>query len=590
MAFLSSVTLPGGGKTNYTAPEPQTTSIPRGFLKNVILPSNLSRAKEIAEMQKSAAEQEREAVRANSLKGIVGNTIKGLPRAALDVGKDIAKGAVEFAISAGEAPARLANPKLSGVALPPTKVPGLGALGPMQSFQSKAVQNVEAGDSPLMASAKGIGETIINDPVGIAFKPLLITGAVALKLAKNLATKKTAQEVVDVLHQTVPNIPPKQAATIAPHIAETTDPVEIQKIIEVSGKMKPASKTVAPIVDDIPENLRPLAEEARKYGSAEEFVKSKPVSYHGSPEPLEKFNNDRGTWFTDDYMNADGYAGGENVYEGVLNLRKPLVIDGGGKKWDELDTPYGKSTQEIVGNVDKEKYDGVVFENIKDNWIDDVDYQEPGTVSYAFRPADAFLNESQLTDLYTSATKGGEKKLSETKLPSKVASSVESKAIEKKLTDGFEGNIAGYDPITIKDQAERVSKLIAEDIDTARAIIRGEKELPKELRGASLITGLEEHALKTGDVSLLQEIANSPLASETSRSAQELRILAERNPDSPVAIMRDIAKTRSEAAKKRIPGGETKARKTAVKEIKAEIAKANTKQTWDEFITDLTCK
>lgn len=442
MAFLSNVVLPGGAKPNYTAPTQAPSQAPgRGFLKSVILPSNLARAREIAELQKQAAEAERVAKEERSLGGIVKNTIKGIPKAALDVGKDIAKGAVEFAVSAGEAPARLANPKLSGVALPPTKVPGLGALGPVQSFQSKTAQNVEAGDSPLVASAKGVGETLINDPVGIAFKPLLITGAVAFKAASKLAGKKTLQEVVDTLHEVVPNIPPRQAATIAPHIAEISDPKEIQTILETSSKLKPAGQQVA-------------QEKA----------------------PIKRFD-----------------------------VLRPVA----------------------------------------------------GT-------------ESE-------------------KLPSKVAKSIESKAIEKKLTEGFEGGVAGYDPITIKDQAERASKIITEDIDTARKIIRGENELPKDLRGSALIAGMEDYALKQGDTEILRELANSPLASETSRSAQELRILAERNPDSPVAIIQDIVKTRGDAAKRRIPGGEKKARAAAVREAKAEIAKANKKQTWDEFITTITC-
>jgi hypothetical protein len=144
-----------------------------------------------------------------------------------------------------------------------------------------------------------------------------------------------------------------------------------------------------------------LSEEAKKYKSAEEFVKSQKLVYHGTLENLDKFES-RGTWFTDDYMNADGYAAGENVYEGYLDLKNPLVIDGGGKKWDDLDTEYGKTTQEIVRNVDQKKYDGIIFENIKDNWIDDADAQDPGTVMYAFDPTVSFLNESQLTELYNS--------------------------------------------------------------------------------------------------------------------------------------------------------------------------------------------
>jgi predicted ABC-type ATPase len=146
--------------------------------------------------------------------------------------------------------------------------------------------------------------------------------------------------------------------------------------------------------------VNPLAVEARKYKTADEFVKKQPIVYHGSQSPFTKFDNKQGTFFTDDMMNADGYAGGENVYEGYLNLKNPLVIDAKGKLHRELDTPYGKTTQEIVGKVDKSKYDGVIFKNIKDSWIDDADVDTPSTIYYAFKPKDAFLNESQLTDIW----------------------------------------------------------------------------------------------------------------------------------------------------------------------------------------------
>lgn len=54
-------------------------------------------------------------------------------------------------------------------------------------------------------------------------------------------------------------------------------------------------------------------------------------------------------------------------------------------QWDELNTTYGTSTQEIVFKLDTNKYDGIIFNNIKDNWIDDSDYQEPSIVYYSIK-------------------------------------------------------------------------------------------------------------------------------------------------------------------------------------------------------------
>lgn len=112
--------------------------------------------------------------------------------------------------------------------------------------------------------------------------------------------------------------------------------------------------------------------------------KGKPlVVYHGSHTELTEFYD--GTYFTPDYDNADGYAGGEYVYEAYLCIKKPLIIDAKGKKWDDMNTPYGSSTQEVVSNLDTIKYDGVIFNNIKDSWIDDADYQDPSTIYYVVK-------------------------------------------------------------------------------------------------------------------------------------------------------------------------------------------------------------
>lgn len=143
-----------------------------------------------------------------------------------------------------------------------------------------------------------------------------------------------------------------------------------------------------------------LASEATKYQTADEFVKAQKPVYHGSQTPIKKFSSKQGTFFTDDEMNADGYGSGENVYEGYVNFKNPLVIDAQGRMWNDLKTPYGASTREVVANVDSKTYDGVIFKNIKDSWIDDADVQDPSTIYYAFDPTKSFLNEDQLVDLF----------------------------------------------------------------------------------------------------------------------------------------------------------------------------------------------
>jgi hypothetical protein len=91
------------------------------------------------------------------------------------------------------------------------------------------------------------------------------------------------------------------------------------------------------------------------------------IVYHGSEFDFEEFIGD--CYFTDDFYIADGYASGEYVYEVYLSMKNPLILDCDGRKWDDIETPYGTTTQGVVGNVDRSKYDGIIFTNIKDSWI-----------------------------------------------------------------------------------------------------------------------------------------------------------------------------------------------------------------------------
>lgn len=167
---------------------------------------------------------------------------------------------------------------------------------------------------------------------------------------------------------------------------------------------------------------------------------------------------------------------------------------------------------------------------------------------------------------------------------SKVARSIEAKTVEKGLAQSFEG-LAEYTPIVIKEQAKMAADLINNDFARARRIINGQEVLPQGMRGGTLIKALEDYALMHGDTQLAMDIANSHLTSETSVHAQEMRTLAERNPDSAVAKIKEIKKARTENASKNAPE-KTK----IVSEIKKSMDKIKpTKETWSSFIDSIKC-
>jgi len=122
---------------------------------------------------------------------------------------------------------------------------------------------------------------------------------------------------------------------------------------------------------------------------------------------------------------------------------------------------------------------------------------------------------------------------------SKIAKEIEAKAVEQHLTEGF-SQLAGYSPITIKEQSLLATDLVNSSLEGARSIIRGEVPLPENLKGTSLITAMEEYLVKNPNAEMIMELAKSPLVSGTSEAAQELRLAAERDPYSPLSVIKRL--------------------------------------------------
>lgn len=169
---------------------------------------------------------------------------------------------------------------------------------------------------------------------------------------------------------------------------------------------------------------------------------------------------------------------------------------------------------------------------------------------------------------------------------SKIGQSIEAKAVEDGLTRGFAGT-AGYDKIIIADQAEKATNLVNGSLDDARAVIRGEKPLPDGLKGTALITAMEDYIKKNPDPDLAYELANSPLVSATSEAAQEMRLAAERTPDSAAAKLSEIKAAQEKTAPKEI-----KARRSAIKEGRAAaegVFLPKEQLSIDKFLDEIAC-
>ena len=292
-------------------------------------------------------------------------------------------------------------------------------------------------------------------------KPLLPTTrageirAKAGEIAKAITQPvKTAQKAVAREGKPVAFQPPT-----APPVAER--PVKGVIIPPKPIQAKPEAKKapeVAPVAEGkvIPKELEPLAEEARKFKTVDEFVKSQKRAFHGSPiEGLKEVGFGEGVrsntflggtkrvksgaiFFTPDkevarffaknrveFLESIGQTGKPVVYERFLNIKNPADLTDV-KKADAILEKLGISAERELAGIEPETGLGATLEDlidvgsveISDLWrlFDDKDIvakfkkagfdgallKETGDrgMSYAiFNPNQAFTKQ-QLTDFY----------------------------------------------------------------------------------------------------------------------------------------------------------------------------------------------
>lgn len=170
---------------------------------------------------------------------------------------------------------------------------------------------------------------------------------------------------------------------------------------------------------------------------------------------------------------------------------------------------------------------------------------------------------------------------------SKLGSSVEQKAIDKKLTEKL-GDLPEYSSVSMKEQAAHATELLASDEAKAVRIARGLEAPPSHILPESIYTAVENKALSDGNVELLRQLAQSTRVGEATAMGQRIRALAERDPDSAVTHIRQIAEARQAALEKRTKTSVAKSVQKTAAEIKSNI-KQPTKTDWTMFVEELKC-
>lgn len=281
---------------------------------------------------------------------------------------------------------------------------------------------------------------------------------------------------------------------------------ELQQTLQ---DVKPAQQPLAP---NIPPSLEPLAAEARKYKSADEFVRAqKPVQVSVeeiSPTPGHTPKN------------TTSPVRPEVVKEPIrveFNNDGKLQIQDGNHRYFEA-VKRGDKTVPVIFNE-----------------------QAP---DFNFRG-----EMNRITDFYNKAVG----KVAEPVVPTEttrtagIANRIEAKAIEDNLVSKVE-NKAQYNPQVFKDQSTKIADFINQDINTARDILRGDKPLPQDLNPSVFIEGMRQYATKNQNPDIIYELANSPLASEVSVSAQTLGGARLIEKDSAYKDLQEAKKFREEKA------------------------------------------
>lgn len=168
-------------------------------------------------------------------------------------------------------------------------------------------------------------------------------------------------------------------------------------------------------VSNIPKDRQPLAKEAQKYGSAEDFVKAQTNAYHGTNQTFSEFNADKarylgdhgaGMWGQGTYLSDAGTAKnyGKNVMPVYADITNPLDLakfksikeaaDTLGMSEDALTTTHG-----IVRPVESQA--AQFSSHVRDLGYDAIKVKTgPKTVETVVLDPSKIMTKSQLIDLY----------------------------------------------------------------------------------------------------------------------------------------------------------------------------------------------
>lgn len=205
------------------------------------------------------------------------DVIREIPGATANIGKEIAKGVARVGVSAGEAIPRLSSPALVAKEGPEYELPFVGKFN---SYQTQAIKNVGEGSSPTLETLKTVGNVAVDEPLGVAFKPVFLAGTL---LAKTLG-KQTVKESVDLIAKS--NSVDEIGKELKQLFKGTDEEIQtLAKEFQSIEDPKIISSRITEIQSS-PANI--VAQDAPKFKTAEEFVAAKEATPEAAAIPKEE--------------------------------------------------------------------------------------------------------------------------------------------------------------------------------------------------------------------------------------------------------------------------------------------------------------
>lgn len=173
--------------------------------------------------------------------------------------------------------------------------------------------------------------------------------------------------------------------------------------------------------------------------------------------------------------------------------------------------------------------------------------------------------------------------------PFGISKSIEAKSIEKGLVASFGDDVPMRQTVNFADQANKIFDLMRGDQEGVMAMIRGQRAVPGDVVPQLLLNAVEDHAYATGDVQLLRELANSPIARATSEAGLTLRAARERQDFSVSGAIREVQNARARFEK----SGALAKTEAVAKEAqagKAAIRKLTSADKLLDFVKSIQCE